>query len=71
MIASFRKTTCAKCGEQLIAPEWSEYLSQESVVNLWQCTKCGYQFETELCVPADAEAVTLAIEDFFPSLLVA
>ena len=71
MTASFRKTICAKCSEPLIALEWSEYVNQESVINLWQCTKCGCRFETELCVPADAEAVALAIEDFFPSLLVA
>ena len=70
-MTSFRKTNCAKCGEQLIAPEWSEYLSQESVVNLWQCTKCGCQFETEACTPVDSEADALAIKDFFPSLLVA
>jgi ABC-type ATPase with predicted acetyltransferase domain len=71
MKASFRKTTCAKCSEPLIALEWSEYVNQESVVNLWQCTKCGYQFETEACMPFDSKADALAIKDFFRSLLVA
>ena len=74
-IAAFRnfecETICAKCGEPLIAPEWSEYVSKQSVVNLWQRTKCGCRFETEVCVPADAEADALVIKDFFPSLLVA
>ena len=74
-VAAFRsseyETTCAKCGAPLIAPEWSEYVSEQSVVNLWQCTKCGYQFETEACMPVDSKADALAIKDFFPSLLVA
>ncbi len=74
-VAAFRnseyETTCTKCGEPLIAPEWSEYVSEQSVLNLWQCTKCGYQFETEACMPVDSKAVALAIKDFFPSLLVA
>jgi hypothetical protein len=28
-------TTCAKCGEALIAPDWSEFVSEALVVNLW------------------------------------
>ena len=74
-VASFRnseyETTCTKCGEPLIAPEWSEYVSEQSVVNLWHCTKCGCQFESEACVPADTEADAVAIKEFFPALLVA
>jgi hypothetical protein len=27
-------TTCEKCGEMLIAPEWSEYVSERLVINL-------------------------------------
>jgi ribosomal protein L37AE/L43A len=78
-VASFRhfefETTCAKCGEQLIAPEWSEFVSEGRVLNLWTCTNCGNRFETEAFMPADAkadsEADAEAIKDFFPSLLVA
>ena len=76
-VASFRnsefETTCAKCGEALIAPEWSEYVSEGLVLNLWACTNCGCRFETEAVVPADAEAMSddRAIKAFFPSLLVA
>jgi RNase P subunit RPR2 len=74
-VASFRnseyETTCTKCGEPLIAPEWSEYVSEQSVLNLWHCTKCGCRFETEICVPADTEADAVVIKEFFPSLLVA
>ena len=50
-IASFRnsecETTCDKCGNTLIAPEWSEYVIDGLILNLWTCTKCGYRFETE------------------------
>jgi len=64
-------TTCAKCGEPLIAPEWSEFVTEELVLNLWSCMSCGNRFETEACMPADVEADAEAIKDFFPSLLVA
>ena len=73
-IASFRnskyETTCAKCGGTLIAPEWSEYVSERLVLNFWSCAKCGCQFETEACLAPNTEAVAEAITDFFPSLLV-
>ncbi len=74
-VASFRhsefETICAKCGEPLIAPESSEFVSEGLVLNLWACTNCGNRFETEACMPEDAEADALAIKEFFPSLLVA
>jgi RNase P subunit RPR2 len=77
-VASIRnsknETTCTKCGEALIAPEWSEYFSEEQcVLNLWTCPNCGNRFETEACMLADAEAMSddAAIKAFFPSLLVA
>ena len=74
-VKSFRhsefETTCAKCGEALIAPEWSKFVSEGLVLNLWTCTNCGNRFETETSMPEDAEADAVAIKDFFPSLLVA
>jgi hypothetical protein len=39
-------TECAQCGEQLFAPEWSEYVDDHRVRHLWQCDGCGYTFET-------------------------
>lgn len=39
-----RKMTCAKCGDALNAPEWSDFLSARRVINLWSCTECGYSF---------------------------
>ena len=74
-VASFRnskyETTCVKCGEPLIAPEWSECVSEQLVHNLWSCTKCGCEFETEVSLPADIKADAEAMDDFFPSLLLA
>jgi len=37
---------CARCGEQLYLPEWSEYLDQDSVRHLWKCEVCDYAFTT-------------------------
>ena len=71
---SAHEMTCGKCGNSLIAPEWSEYFSEEHVVlNLWSCMNCGNRFETEAFVPVDAksENENKVLEEFFPSLLVA
>lgn len=66
-------TTCVKCGEALIAPDWSEFVSERLVLNLWTCTKCGDRFETKAYMPADAEPKMSQKdwEDMFPPLLVA
>jgi ribosomal protein L37AE/L43A len=66
-------TICIQCGDALIAPEWSEYVNERLVLNLWSCSKCGYRFETEAHMPADAKSAidAMTIEAFFPSLLVA
>jgi ribosomal protein L37AE/L43A len=71
---SAHEVTCDKCGNSLIAPEWSEYFSEERLVlNLWSCMNCGNRFETEALVPVDAEPKNenKVFEEFFPSLLVA
>jgi ribosomal protein L37AE/L43A len=62
---------CTRCGDLLIAPEWSEYEDERHVLHLWSCTNCGCEFETEALLPA-AESVNdaMTIKAFFPSLLV-
>ena len=76
-VASFRdsksETACIACGVSLIAPDWSEYVSERLVLNLWSCPKCGCKFETETCMPADALSAEdrEALETYFPALLVA
>jgi hypothetical protein len=39
-------TRCGQCGNELIAPEWSEYRSEHQNRHLWHCWKCDYNFET-------------------------
>jgi ribosomal protein L37AE/L43A len=38
-------TECAQCGATIIAPEWSEHMSERCVRNVWSCEACGYEFE--------------------------
>jgi ribosomal protein L37AE/L43A len=66
-------TTCAKCGEALIAPDWSEFVSERLVINLWSCTKRGDRFETVAWRPIDAEPKMgeKDWEEMLPPLLVA
>jgi hypothetical protein len=66
-------TTCAKCGEALISPDWSEFVSERLVINLWCGTKCGDRFETVARMPPDA-APKMSEKDWeamFPPQLVA
>ena len=71
--SSQTETQCARCGNSLIAPEWSEYVNGGHIVNLWACPNCGCRFETtaEFSADAAAKADRTAVQDFFPSLLVA
>jgi ribosomal protein L37AE/L43A len=48
---------CAQCGEAIIAPEWSEYLSERCVRHFWSCEMCGYQFESTVYFLASELAV--------------
>lgn len=71
---SAHEVKCDRCGNSLIAPEWSEYFSEAHLVlNLWSCANCGNRFETEAFVPvgAEPESDSKILEEFFPSLLVA
>ncbi len=67
--------TCDKCGNTLIVPKWSEYVSDGLVLNFWYCSKCGCQFETEFdaFMPADADSKidSKVLEEVFPSLILA
>jgi C4-type Zn-finger protein len=38
-------SACPQCGEDIIAPEWSEHVSAHCVRNVWSCEACGYRFE--------------------------
>ena len=61
--------SCAQCGNELIAPEWSEYRSKHQNRHLWRCWKCDYCFETIATVQSIDDIKTR--DDVFHSLLVA
>jgi ribosomal protein L37AE/L43A len=46
--------TCAQCGEMIYVAEWSEHVDERRVRHLWECTACGYTFETMARFPAAA-----------------
>jgi hypothetical protein len=39
---------CAQCGDAIMAPEWSEHVSERCVRHFWSCDACGYEFETSV-----------------------
>ena len=43
---------CAQCGAAIVAPEWSECLSDRRVRNVWSCGDCGYEFEHTIYLSA-------------------
>jgi len=48
---------CAQCRADIIAPQWSEHLSDYCVRHVWSCEACGYQFDDTVYLaphPADA-----------------
>ena len=49
--------TCEQCGDGLIAPETSKYVSERHVRHLWCCTTCSYQFETSTYLPPDFKSI--------------
>jgi hypothetical protein len=36
---------CVRCNYTLIAPNWSEYVSEHQVRHSWSCENCGHQFK--------------------------
>ena len=71
-IAFFRHSTwCPECGEELIAPERSKYVSTEEIQHFWCCWECGNEFETLDYLLADATAPTELIKKRLPSILAA
>lgn len=54
-----RSNPCPQCNEKLLAPQWSEHVSERCVRHYWVCDACGYDFESSvfLAMPVpEAEA---------------
>jgi hypothetical protein len=43
---------CPQCGADVIAPEWSEHVSDHCIRNVWSCDACGRDFDDLVCLPA-------------------
>jgi C4-type Zn-finger protein len=43
---------CAQCEADIIAPKWSEHLSDYCIRNVRSCEACGYQFEDTVYLSA-------------------
>ena len=60
---------CVQCGDELLAPEWSEYRNERQVHHVWSCWKCYCYFETFADVKPMEDVKTR--DDIFASQLVA
>jgi hypothetical protein len=49
---------CAHCGNELIAPEWSEYRNERQIHHVWRCWKCDTCFETIVETKVTEDAAT-------------
>jgi ribosomal protein L37AE/L43A len=70
-IQSLNQSSKCACGEWIIAPERSTYVSEEQVSNFWVCSKCGNEFETSIYLTEEVPLTPEVIDTFFPTLLVA
>ena len=53
-LVTYDRNRCPQCNESLLAPDWSEYLSERCVRHIWSCEACGYKFETSVFFAAAA-----------------
>ena len=70
MISNRRSTfgiSCVRCGEELLAPDKSEYRAGTHIRHLWHCPNCSTRFESIEQIPVE----TMTTDDIFPALLVA
>jgi rubredoxin len=45
-LITYDKNTCPQCSAWLLAPDWSEHISERRVRHSWSCDVCSYAFET-------------------------
>jgi hypothetical protein len=48
---------CVQCGNELIAPESTEYLDRQIIRHFWRCPKCCARFESFPRFPPEARRV--------------
>jgi ribosomal protein L37AE/L43A len=70
-------TSCIQCGNELIAPDTSEYRIERQVHHVWRCPKCNACFGSLVAFPPDTKSMRdiktgkVIFPSLFPSLLVA
>ena len=52
------------CPADIIAPEWSEHVSDLCVRHVWSCEACGYQFEDTVYLSRDPVPLMLTCSFF-------
>jgi hypothetical protein len=52
-------TDCIRCGDELIAPDRSEYRDERHILHVWRCPKCDCSFE--VISPADTKSIADAM----------
>jgi primosomal protein N' len=60
---------CIRCNERLIAPKWSEYVSEHHVRHSWFCESCGHQLETLTAVRGSTSTKARRKNPTFPLLV--
>lgn len=66
------RVECRQCGDRIVAPERSEYVSETGAVrHRWRCSKCGCEFATRVDFDASWQLPPDLAEEFLPNLLVA
>lgn len=70
-ISFVRHLECSRCGDEFIAPDYSEFISEQEVRNHWRCSSCGCETETSFRLTPGGTLSPEIVEQFFPSLLVA
>jgi len=58
---------CVRCGNDLIAPEKSEYRDGTHIRHRWLCPKCAARFDSVEQIPVEV----MTTDDILPSIFVA
>jgi transcription elongation factor Elf1 len=45
---SFGMRNCPHCWQVVVAPDASEFVSEEKVRHFWSCDSCGHEFATSV-----------------------
>jgi uncharacterized protein with PIN domain len=68
--SSLHAQKCARCGSNLIFPEWDERVNAREVQYLWRCLNCRNEFVTRVASDGEPFSVTEITKPFFTSLVV-